>query len=1392
MTTAGRDFNADLLRRLPLPLAQLYRRAHSAKTPRDRHLEALYLWDAALRLFGSVVLIHYANLPRQDRQVQERLGVLARPVAGLWWWTVRTLVPLLAEQGDPSFVHARELLFGSAPANLSVAALQAALRESDRGRDEGPSARLDHLFTELIAYRNQELGHGVHWRRPPETYARVGDLLLRAATEVFDRLDVLVGRRLVYLTNPHVAASGVPVLDRFELTGEVPARRERVPVDPDATGPPPHPDRLYLMAPPDAPGLPGPLGDRELLPLDPLLHYDPESGEVFFFSRGNGSRPPEYHCYTTGRFTHRRGIRVEALPQLGEMLDIQPQRDEPESAEGTDSDYPESRPPSRHDTDEAATAEPLTGEPASEEPLTSESPSAEAGRRRFGEFEVVEELGRGGLGTVVRGWQPVLERPVAIKYLPPHDPEKPETREHFLREIRILGRVRHANLVQIYGSGVADGCLFYAMEFIEGMPLDVIVQRLHEGGRGPARQDLRAWYQAVSEACGKLPPTNLDAMAGRPVFGRLAQLVRQVAGAAHALHEAGVVHRDIKPSNLLITADGTRAVLIDLGLAKVGIEEGALTVESCFIGTPRYASPEQVQGDQARLDCRSDVFSMGVVLWELLTGRPLFGGPTQKLALAQVLHAEPEPPRRHNPRVPPDLEAICLRCLPKDREQRYASAQELEADLDRFLDGKPVRARPRPLLRRLAGLLRTPPRQFDLPPAVAVMPHPRPPDRRPPEPPPPPVARPNQGDEQPGAPRPARGRPPGRVASLVGAPDQAFSSQTVVTLYPVPIAIAYRRFCQESHPRSRLESLFSVLEATVRYLVTLGISDLFRALVESGRDPAEALRPADFEFLRRPRPMGLGRWIGALRETARALAAEPSDHRVVQELPALCRPGGSLDADLLGRLVEQRNACVHPDGGIRLPDEKCREVLRDYRPRLDEVLREVRCVCRYPLGFVTPFAGMAPSPGEHYYHLHSCMGAWVGNTSRALDLKTVAELRAEVPFVAAPDGRRLLYLWPLLLQRRSEYTGRRTLFAFEEIPDPRRPFLTRVRAAAIDVPEPWEADLHVEPAAGHHWLLARLRDLPPAPAVPAELGLAEKLLPGRAGRLVGQEIGSNRLLSVVAVGGFGTIYAAEALDGERVAVKVIESRPSAIQMARFSQEIAKLRQAADHPGIIRLFEHGDVDVDGRICPWYSMEFALGGDLRARMNRRKAAARKRPPWDDSAERAEVCAEFAALVEAVAHLHRLRIVHRDVKPGNVLIMGDGSLRLSDFGLVRNLQPTEETLRHGPHSSTGAGAGTPGYMAPEQARGQDAREPADVYALGILLAELALGERPEAEVPPADRAGRAGSGSTLTNCHLVHQLPATLRALIERCTDADPERRPEDATALLLAFAEVTRVH
>jgi CHASE2 domain-containing sensor protein len=606
--------------------------------------------------------------------------------------------------------------------------------------------------------------------------------------------------------------------------------------------------------------------------------------------------------------------------------------------------------------------------------------------------------------------------------------------------------------------------------------------------------------------------------------------------------------------------------------------------------------------------------------------------------------------------------------------------------------------------------------------------------------------------------------------------QEAFSSQWVVLHYPVPVALAFRRFLQQPEPRSRLDMLFAALEATLRYLVALGVSDLFQCLARKKGDDGALPAHGAFDFLRKPKATQLGMWCEALRETARALAGERG--RVIDELPAVCRPGGRLDTDLLARLVAFRNQCAHPGGGIACTPEECRDLLREARPTLEAALQEIRFVCRYPLGFVRPGIGSPSREGERRILLHSCMGSRVRDTAEAYAVETTLALAEDLPFVVTGDGSKLLSLWPLLLQRVSPLTGRHTLYLFEGIPSPNRPYLTEVRAAAVDVRETWSQRLREQPATNHTWLLERLRDLPSVLDLPPELRLAEQLSPARGGKLLGRALGAYRLRSVLGGGGFGVIYAALNAAGELVAVKVIESPLTQGRGERFLREFDKLKQVGPHPGILRCYESGVSVVEGREYPWYAMEFALGGDLSQRLAERRAAAGGALPWEEPALRDQVIADFTAIVAAVAHLHRLGIVHRDLKPANILILADGTLRLADFGLVKTLEPSEDSLAQGPLTSTGAVLGTHGYMAPEQEKGQAVGKPADVYALGMLLAEMALGERVEPKSFPDE-------GSPLGHVPLLGKLPRELRKLLLVCTDVDPARRPADAAELEQAF-------
>ena len=261
------------------------------------------------------------------------------------------------------------------------------------------------------------------------------------------------------------------------------------------------------------------------------------------------------------------------------------------------------------------------------------------------------------------------------------------------------------------------------MELVEGATLAAVCDTLHDRSTTAAEVDLDTWKASLSTACEEThkaekalsdagadglspdrtagvrqfapPPT--PPPAGHGYVRQIVELMRQAALAAHALHEAGVVHRDIKPGNIMVTPDGSQAVLMDLGLAQLADDvEGRLTRTRQFVGTLRYASPEQVLA-VGGIDRRSDIYGLGATLWELLTLRPLYGAteetPTPEL-MRRITSDDPERVRRHHPGIASDLEAIVHKCLEKDPARRYATAAELAEDLARWQRGEPVTAQP--------------------------------------------------------------------------------------------------------------------------------------------------------------------------------------------------------------------------------------------------------------------------------------------------------------------------------------------------------------------------------------------------------------------------------------------------------------------------------------------------------------------------------------------------------------------------------------------------------------------------------------------------------------------------------------------------------------------------
>jgi WD40 repeat protein/serine/threonine protein kinase len=676
----------ELVRRLPLPLAQLYRRAHNAKTDLERHLTAFYLWEAALKLLGATAIVTYAERGRHDPQLAERLQNLARPALGHWWEFVRGLVPALADQGEGPFVKVRDLLLGRARDDLPRAAgLDGLLREALEGTGGArATVRLTELFDRLVAYRNKELGHGAAGQRPGAFYDRMGRALLVGVAEILGRLDTLAGGGLVHVPDVRRQPSGAWLVERFELTGEKGRRVESLEVSEADIARLPRPGRLYLEPREAAAAGPGPAA----VSLHPLLAYEPDTEEVLFLSARRGRRRTEYLCYTTGRTVDRPDLGGEQRQLLAQVLGLAVEGDQFERwAEHSRAEEP---------AEEVVEKQPL---------------------RQLGGFTLLSELGRGGMGVVYRAWQPSLGRQVALKCMLRAGDAKAEAR--FQREIRALGRVEHPHVVKIFTSGAEGDQWFYAMELVEGATLAAVTEKLQTSTASAADVNLQTWQDSLRTvweasrqaerplsdpgAAPAAPPGGPAAAAalpppsGRSYPRHVVGLVLQVVEAAGALHEAGVVHRDIKPGNIMVSADGTQAALMDLGLAQLVDEsEGRLTRSRQFVGTLRYASPEQVLA-VGTLDRRSDVYSLGATLWELLTLRPLYEAteqtPTPEL-MRRIQFQEPQGVRRYNPAVPRDLEAVVLKCLEKDAGRRYAGAGELADDLRRFLGGEPVRARP--------------------------------------------------------------------------------------------------------------------------------------------------------------------------------------------------------------------------------------------------------------------------------------------------------------------------------------------------------------------------------------------------------------------------------------------------------------------------------------------------------------------------------------------------------------------------------------------------------------------------------------------------------------------------------------------------------------------------
>ncbi|TWT40384.1 Serine/threonine-protein kinase PrkC [Phycisphaerae bacterium RAS1] len=353
------------------------------------------------------------------------------------------------------------------------------------------------------------------------------------------------------------------------------------------------------------------------------------------------------------------------------------------------------------------------------------------GRRKIGDFEILGELGRGGMGVVYRARQISLNRVVALKVLNAGTIQSERHVTRFRKEARAAARLHHTNIVPVYAQGEEDGLFYYAMELIDGRSLSQVLQEnsslvmspeavMDAGQPSPAASTSPRAAASAPAAADPPPglatqthaargpaslPTAFSITVKKPApqrsllhsgvrhrdYKRIARLFAEVADGLQHAHEQGIVHRDIKPQNLMLGRDD-RLHITDFGLARL-LDEPGMTLSTELVGTPAYMSPEQVSGDRQRVGPRSDIYSLGVSLYEVLALQRPHQAETYDQMIHHVLHRDPPPPRKIDPHVPLDLETICLRAIEKEPARRFAAAADMARELRRYADDTPLTIR---------------------------------------------------------------------------------------------------------------------------------------------------------------------------------------------------------------------------------------------------------------------------------------------------------------------------------------------------------------------------------------------------------------------------------------------------------------------------------------------------------------------------------------------------------------------------------------------------------------------------------------------------------------------------------------------------------------------------
>jgi serine/threonine protein kinase/tetratricopeptide (TPR) repeat protein len=707
--TSTPAFNVELAQRLPLPIAQLYREASTAKSAAARHRTTFFLWEASLKLLTTSVVLEFAHSRTASEQQCQALRRLACPKLADWMEILNLLLPEIVENDSALRATSRALAANFAPQFDSCRDLaETFARVNQTDSVDKTSATLLDLFAQLPAYRWRVWSQQPFANDEIDSIELLGDQMLASAESWLPQVDLLLGRELVFVSAVNARGTDRWAVARHALMGHT-ARQIRDVELSGSTYNLPQVGSVYLDAILDARDISKTSCLSNLWSCHPLISFDMDLNQVFFLAAGGPATDgPEstaqYLCYTTGQTLRTAALQEDLDDWIANV-----------------SHHP------------FASATPSTAGEAVSSPIsTSDAPTSLKDLphrdQTTGEFELLTRMGQGGMGVVYRAWQPSLAREVAIKSLLRAGDRKSQAR--FSREIHALARVDHAHLIKIFSSGIEGEHWYYAMELVDGVDMGVVMQRLQDQAVGPTTLSYAKWFeefrncvrdsrmheQVIDENFDMSQRlSQIDALANqtktesRNYVADTVKLLCQVASATQSLHEAGIVHRDIKPGNIMLTPDGQQAVLMDLGLAQMDDDSTAkVTRTRQFVGTLRYASPEQVLSIGA-IDHRSDVYSLGATLWELLTLQPLFGVSDESTALdmmRRIEYTDPESIRKYNLAVSKDLDAIVNKCLEKSPDRRYQSAAELEQELIRFLQHEPVQARPLGTIARAARHVR--------------------------------------------------------------------------------------------------------------------------------------------------------------------------------------------------------------------------------------------------------------------------------------------------------------------------------------------------------------------------------------------------------------------------------------------------------------------------------------------------------------------------------------------------------------------------------------------------------------------------------------------------------------------------------------------------------------